>query len=143
MLHFVFWLVCSLLGWRSSRAPHSASLRFTFCILLIFITVCGRWPKHAASGFDEVLQKKCCSCAAGCCFWCRGWRSRARMSWCVMTVVRTTHLTLVWSCVFVYLQVSCGGRDQVLRGRRQDERECHHLGHARPDCIYAVYRLMQ
>ena len=48
-----------------------------------------------------------------------------------MTVVRTTHLTLVWSCVFVYLQVSCGGRDQVLRGRGQDEREREHLGPAR------------
>ena len=52
-----------------------------------------------------------------------------------MMVVRTTHLTLVWSCAFVYAQVSCSGRDQLLRGRRQDEREREHLRSARPDCI--------
>ena len=48
-----------------------------------------------------------------------------------MMVVKTTHLTLVWSCAFVYAQVSCSGRDQLLRGRRQDEREREHLGPAR------------
>ena len=52
-------------GHLCHRAGTSAALRFNFCIVLIFITICGCWPKIAAAGVVSVLQKKCCWCAAG------------------------------------------------------------------------------
>ena len=69
-----WWLATSILGSFATslpcghlchRAATSASLRFTFFILLISIAICGCWPKRAASVVFSVLQKKCCWCAAG------------------------------------------------------------------------------
>ena len=121
-----------LVASRQQRAHLCASLFLVFSSsLLSFGPVQSALPQVLL----ESSKQKVVRALQGCWFWCPLWRSRARMSWCVVVVVKTTHLMLVCPCAFANLQVRCGSGHQLLGGRRQDEREREHLRSARPDCI--------
>ena len=59
------FLVCSTLAQRNSKTPQSASLRFNFFILVIFIAFSEPCAKRAGSEVVRAFQTKGCSCAAG------------------------------------------------------------------------------
>ena len=135
--------VCSIVAQRSSKTPQSASLRFNFFILVIFIAFSEPCAKRAGSEVVRAFQTKGCSCAVGRLFLvafvalarsnelvrsCGGENHPfdARLSMCVCQSAR-----LMW-CRAPAAARPSPGRARVPPSWPRSSR-----------LIYAVYRLMQ